>query len=111
LSRLGLIALQRALPGSREVIVLKNLEGVEEQATSGPSDLTPSFFPDGQAWMYVKFGEGQLVECSVETKQCKVIFTDPALPSYPVSDPTGRRIAYITSLNASRIRVISRDSM
>jgi hypothetical protein len=110
LSPSGMLVIQRALPDGREVIALRNERGAEDIVTAGPSDLTPSFLPDGRSWMYVDFAAGRIVECSVETKRCASIHTDPAMPAYPVADPTGTSIAYITSLNASRVRVISRTA-
>ena len=110
LSPTGMLAIQRVLPDGREVIALRDDKGEETVATAGPKDLAPSFMPDGRSWIHVSYANGEIVECSVETKRCHLVHRDPLLPAYPVADPSGQRIAYITALNASRIRVITRTS-
>jgi hypothetical protein len=103
-----MLAIQRRLADTREIIVLRNQYGAEEQLTNGPSDVTPAFAPDGRALVYSRFRTGEIVECGLESHRCRTVHTEKLLAAYPVIDPSGRWIAYLTALGASRVRVISR---
>jgi serine/threonine-protein kinase len=105
----GELAIQRLLADGREVIIFRDQKGHESQITDGPTDSTPAFLPDGKTWVYSHIDTGQLLECSVQTKHCVVVHADPMTPIFPTPDPSGKRIAYITALNNSRVRVFSRE--
>jgi hypothetical protein len=107
----GMLAIQRRLPDAREVIVLRDARGHEQQITDGPTDVAPAFFPDGQRWVHTNLPAAQLVSCSTASKRCTPIHTDPLMPTFPTPSPDGRVVAYVTSLNAPRIRIVSEGRM
>jgi Protein kinase domain len=107
LSASGQLIIQRTLDDGREVIVLRDEKGLESQRTQGPTDLTPSFLPGGTGWLYAR-DTGEIIECSLSAGDCVRVHADSLLPAYPTADPSGQRIAYITQLQSSRVRVISR---
>lgn len=108
-SAAGMLTIQRHLPDGREVIVIKRPNGQEEQLSYGTADLTPSFSPDSHAVIYSRFKSGEIVECAVDSHRCHVLHTDRLVPAYPSMDSSGKWIAYITSLGASRIRLVERE--
>jgi len=110
LSQTGQLLIQRGISGGREAIVLRNVDGTERQLTEGPRDVTPAFFPDGEKWVFTRLGTGELVECSLSKETCSVVHKDPLIPSFGTPSPSGREIAYVTAMNGSRVRVLSRDS-
>ncbi len=104
----GQIVLQRRLPDGRRVMVLRNHERGETQMTEGPLDATPMFLPDGKSWLYSRLNLGQISECVGDTRVCRVVHSDSLVPGFPVPDPTGQQIAYLTLMNVPRIRVVSK---
>ncbi|MEO5767174.1 MAG: protein kinase, partial [Polyangia bacterium] len=104
----GRLLVQRALPDSREVIVLRRPDGSEVQISDGPTDTSPSFVPNTEGCLYVSVVSSQIMECSGRDKVCHAIYTDQLIPGYPTADPSAEHVAYVTSLNVSRVRVISR---
>jgi hypothetical protein len=106
----GLVLIQRRLPDSREAIVLRHRDGSERQVTSGPTDVAPAFFPDGDSWVFAKASAGELQECSVTEGTCSVLVKDPLVPIYATPSPSGGAVAYVTALNGTRVRVVSRST-
>jgi len=100
---------QRDLADGRRVIFLRTADGKERQVTSGPSDVTPTFLPDHGKWLYVALDRSTIVECESDRDQCKPLHQDPLVPGFPTVSPSGREIAYTTAMNASRLRVFSRN--
>jgi len=101
------LVVQRVLDDGREVIVLRDEKGVERQMTVGPRDVAPSFLPDGSAWVHSRLDRGELVRCSVWDGHCSVAHRDPLIPGLLSVDPSGQRVAYVTTIGVSRVRTVS----
>jgi len=101
------LLLQRELPDGRRVIFLRGADGVERQATSGPSDVTPAFLPEPGEWLYVALDRSTIFKCSSGSDHCTPLHEDALVPGFPAASPSGREIAYTTLMNASRLRVFS----
>ena len=107
LSETGKLLIQRVLSDNSEVIVLRDELGAETQVTSGPRDIAPTFLPGGDGWLYTRFASGEIMRCSVRGKVCSRIHDDPMIPVFLTPDPDGRYVAYLTSLNTPRVRIVS----
>ena len=102
------LLLQRELPDGRRVIFFRGADGSERQLTSGPSDATPTFLPERGKWLYVALDQSAIFECDSINDRCKPLHRDNLIPVFPASNPSGREVAYITAMNASRLRIFSR---
>jgi len=107
----GTLLLQRLSSGDRSVIVRRSATGQEVQVSDGPLDATPMFVPGSTRWLYAKFAGGQIMECNdTEQPVCNVLHSDPLLPGFPSPSPLGTRVAYLTLMNVTRLRVVNRSS-
>jgi Protein kinase domain len=107
LSQDGALAVQRQLPDGRSIIVLRGADRSEKVITGGPLDVTPAFLPGGSDLLYAKLDGGQLMRCSADTGRCASFHSDPLLPGFPSPDPEGKKLAYLTLMNVSRVRLVS----
>jgi len=89
--------------------VLRRPSGEEQQLTEGPLDATPMFLSDGRRWVYSTLaGGGQIVECVGRDRPvCEVLHVDPLVPGFPSPSPSGDKIAYLTLMNVTRLRVVN----
>jgi len=105
----GTLIIQRTLPDDRSVIVLRRPGGEEQQVSDGPLDATPMLLPDGSGWVYSKLASGgQIVKCvGTDHPACNVLHIDPLVPGFPSPSPAGDKIAYLTLMNVTRLRVVN----
>jgi serine/threonine protein kinase len=107
MSRRGDLLIQRFLDDRRYVIALRGAEGRDRLLTTGPLDLSPSFFADSDRWVYSNYQTQQIFQCRLSTSTCASLYREPSTAAWPTVDPFGERIAYVTLLNAPRLRVLS----
>ncbi|HEY4188751.1 MAG TPA: protein kinase [Polyangia bacterium] len=103
----GDLIFQRRLVGGKRAIFVRKPNGNEKQVTSGPLDLTPTFLPGGDAWLYVAFDRAEIVKCETEGLNCRPLHRDASVPGFPSVNPSGTTVAYVTLMTAQRVRTFS----
>jgi hypothetical protein len=106
LSMRGDLLVQRFLGDGGYSIVLRRADGGETPLTHGSFDLSPAFFPDSDRWVYASYRDQQIVECRLSTGTCARLHADASTPGWPTIDAAGQRLAYVTVLNAPRLRIL-----
>ena len=106
LSTRGDLLIQRFLGDRGYEIVLRRADGGETTLTHGSFDLSPAFFPDSDRWVYASYRQQQIVECRLSTGTCARLHADASTPAWPTIDAAGQRLAYVTVLNAPRLRIL-----
>lgn len=102
----------KRLEDGRVVVAYRNgRTGAPRAITEGPTDLFPSFGPDGKSFVYVQVGAGTIVSCdlsSVGATNCRPAYTDALGPRFTTVSPDGQLVAYQTTHgSASRLRVLA----
>jgi len=69
-------------------------------------DVTPAFMPDEASFVFSRLKAGQIVKCNLRGEPCSVVHVDAMIPGFPVPSPDGKTIAYLTGMNAARLRVV-----
>ncbi|MEA2696330.1 MAG: eukaryotic-like serine/threonine-protein kinase, partial [Myxococcales bacterium] len=80
-----------------------------ETLTTGPADLTPSFLADQDNWLYVKADRREIIQCSLSTRACRVLYSADVLPIFPIGSPDGNRVAFLSAVSRSRLFILSQD--
>jgi len=107
LSRTGRLLIQkRRRQGGYAVLLYEPNQQTPSVATSGPSDMMPSFDDHGRAWYFIRTEQEAIVRCD-ETNACRPIHVDPQGPAWPVPSPSGQELAYLTWLGTPRLKVLS----
>jgi serine/threonine protein kinase len=79
---------------------------VLRSTTDGPQDMTPSFLPDGSAWLYVDGRRRTIRKCLRTSSGCADVYASEDFPFLPVASSDGDQIAYITALEGQRLKVV-----
>ena len=82
-------------------------DGTSRRLTSGESDVSPEFSPDGRSWAYADYAQKSIILCSLSGGTCRVLRNDPLLPSWPTFSPDGESLAYATQVGSTQMTVVS----
>jgi hypothetical protein len=86
-------------------IWVRRRDGTEQRLTNGATDIAPSFSPDGRGWTYADYKTG-VMSCAGIGAPCRVLKRDDSLPLFPEFAPDGARIAYLTQLGRTQLRIV-----
>jgi serine/threonine protein kinase len=95
---------------SGDVVVRMYKKGVAgfQTISTGPTDLSPSFLPDGTGWLFVKGDRKAIMRCAgLDGDDCRPVYVSKDLPRFPVASPSGKSIAFVTAVGRSRLFVLA----
>jgi serine/threonine protein kinase len=108
ISRSGDLLLERRAADGALRIWLRRAQVPERQLSQGRKDVAPAFSPDGSSWVYADYEKSTIRVCG-ETTGCRVLFSDPGLPTLPTYSPGGNRLAVLTQLGRPQIKILGTD--
>ncbi len=104
----GDLLLERKARDGTMNLWLRRANGTEQKVTHGSIDAAPAFAPDGVSWAYVDYASSTVQLCRVGA-ECRVLFSDKGMPTWPAFAPDGRRLSFVTQMGRTQMKTLSAD--
>jgi serine/threonine protein kinase len=108
-SRGGEFLFSKKDDAGRFSIWIRRSAGTDQRLTNGANVISPSFSPEGRGWTYADYNKG-VMSCAGLDANCRVLKRDDGLPLFPEFSPDGARIAYLTQLGRTQLRIVDARS-